>query len=92
MFSDKTIHVTACHAGPVTDRRRGKMTPIRSAAVFALIGVLFGGSFLQRRTESALQKGDPMNVSRITVEHVLVVALTNVATGQYQFSLCFLLL
>jgi hypothetical protein len=25
-------------------------------------------------------------------EHVLVVALTNVATGQYQFSLCFLLL
>jgi uncharacterized protein (DUF302 family) len=49
------------------------MTHIRSVAVFALLGLLIGG-FLPHRTESADQKGDPMNVSRITVEHVRVVA------------------
>jgi uncharacterized protein (DUF302 family) len=50
------------------------MISVRSAAVFALLGVLFGGGFLRHRTESAVQKGEPMNVSRITVEHVRVVA------------------
>jgi hypothetical protein len=50
------------------------MRRIPSAVVFALLGVLFGGGFLQQRTESGAQKGDPMNVSRITVEHVRVVA------------------
>jgi uncharacterized protein (DUF302 family) len=50
------------------------MAHIRSVAVFALLGVLCGGGFLQQRTESAAQKGDPMNVSPITVEHVRLVA------------------
>lgn len=50
------------------------MSHIRFATAFTLLGVLFGGGFLQHRTESAVQKGDPMNVSRITVEHVRVVA------------------
>jgi uncharacterized protein (DUF302 family) len=49
-----------------------KMSPVRYAAMFALVGVLVVG-FFQDRTESAVQKGDPMNVSRITVDHVLVV-------------------
>src|SRR5262249_39690082 len=46
---------------------------IRFIIVFALFAVL-GGNFLQNRTESAAQKGDPMKVSCITVEHVRVVA------------------
>jgi uncharacterized protein (DUF302 family) len=50
------------------------MSHIRLAAAVTLLGVLFGGGFLQHRTESAVQKGGPMNVSRITVEHVRVVA------------------
>jgi uncharacterized protein (DUF302 family) len=50
------------------------MSHIRSAVVFALLAVLFGGGFFRDRSESAVQKGDPMNVSRITVEHVRVVA------------------
>src|SRR5262249_7754223 len=50
------------------------MSHIRSAVAFALLSVVFGGGFLQHRTESATQKGEPMNVSRITVEHVRVVA------------------
>jgi len=50
------------------------MSRIRSAAVFALFGVLLGGGFLWHRTESATKKAEPMNVSRITVEHVRVVA------------------
>jgi uncharacterized protein (DUF302 family) len=50
------------------------MTHIRSATAFALIGVLFSGGFFHDRTESAVQIGDPMNVSRITVDHVRVVA------------------
>jgi uncharacterized protein (DUF302 family) len=50
------------------------MSHIRFATAFALLGVLFGGGFFHDRTESAAQKGDPMNVSRITVDHVRVVA------------------
>ena len=50
------------------------MTHLRSAAMFALLGVLFGGGIMRNRTESAAQKGDSMNVSRITVDHVRVVA------------------
>jgi uncharacterized protein (DUF302 family) len=49
------------------------MNHLRSAATLALLGALCAGVF-QQRTESAAQKGDPMNVSRITVEHVRVVA------------------
>jgi uncharacterized protein (DUF302 family) len=49
------------------------MLSIRFISVFALLAVL-GSNFLQNRTESAAQKGDPMNISRITVEHVRVVA------------------
>jgi uncharacterized protein (DUF302 family) len=50
------------------------MSHIRSAAVIALLSVLFAHGILQDQTVSALQKGDPMNVTRITVEHVRVVA------------------
>jgi len=50
------------------------MNHIRSAAVIALLSVLFAHGILQNQTVSALQKGDPMNVTRITVEHVRVVA------------------
>lgn len=50
------------------------MNHIRSAAVIALLSVLFAHGILQDQTVSALQKGDPMNVTRITVEHVRVVA------------------
>jgi uncharacterized protein (DUF302 family) len=50
------------------------MSHIRSVTMFALLAVLFDGGFFQDRPESAVQKGDPMNVSRITVEHVRVVA------------------
>jgi uncharacterized protein (DUF302 family) len=46
---------------------------IRYIALAALLAIL-GGSLFQERTESAFQKGDPMNVSRITVEHVRLVA------------------
>jgi uncharacterized protein (DUF302 family) len=49
------------------------MRSTRYITVFALLAV-FGGSFFQDRTESAFQKGDSMNLSRITVEHVRVVA------------------
>ena len=50
------------------------MSHIRSVTMFALLAVLFDGGFFQDRPESAVQKGDPMNVSRITVEHVRLVA------------------
>jgi uncharacterized protein (DUF302 family) len=50
------------------------MIHVRSATVFALLGVLFGGGLFEHRTGSAAQKGEPMNVFRITVEHVRVVA------------------
>jgi uncharacterized protein (DUF302 family) len=46
------------------------MRSIRFITLFAVIG----GNFSQNRIESAAQKGDPMNVSRITVEHVRLIA------------------
>jgi hypothetical protein len=49
------------------------MQSIGYVTLFALANVL-GGSFFQDRTISAVQKGDPMNVSRITVDHVQFIA------------------
>ena len=53
----------------VNQHRRKWMT-----VAFTLLGVVIGGNFFHDRSGLASQGGKPMNVTRITVEHVRVLA------------------
>src|ERR1043165_4851384 len=89
--SSKAVRMTAYALTPSPSGQAGfvvfsekKRLSIRFISVFALLAVL-GSNFLQNRTESAAQKGDPMNISRITVEHVRVVADKPIDKGAKRF-------